>query len=76
MMADMRYPVDTEQTLYFQCGPSLTLDDVVDRARRHFPDCELQDLTISSENIQVKCFGYDIYDSRDYLDYIVVSRQA
>lgn len=72
-MDDRRYPQDTSQVLYL-LSVNLTLGDIVESAKRHFPDCEMDDLKVEGENIQIKCFGYDLYDSGDYLDYIVITR--
>ena len=71
-MDDTRYPQNTQQVLYVRSGG--TLGDLVESAKRHFPDCEMDDLNVEGQNIQIKCFGYDLYDGNDYLDYIVITR--
>lgn len=72
-----RLPVSTETTLYIpDFGGDNTLQDLIDKAVEHFGECGFDDLTIESENIQIACFGYDLYDPIDWRRYFVVRKNG
>lgn len=74
-VTDAQYPEDTETTLYFMSGFA-SLQDIIDRCESHFPDTKFEDLNIESQNIQIRCFGYDLYDGNDWCQYIVVTKRG
>lgn len=69
-----RLPVNTDTVLYISDFGSNTLQDTIDEITKHFGDCNWDDLTIESENIQIACFGYDLYDPIDWRRYMVVTK--
>ena len=69
---DTRYPQNTAETLYIPSGE--TIEYVIDRAKKHFGVDDISELTISAENIQIRCFGYDQYDGSDWRQYLVITR--
>jgi len=65
-------PKDTD-TLKYLPWPrydGISLLELAEYAGRFFPDTPLEDIEIDKEEIQIRCFGYDLYDSTDYRWYI------
>ncbi len=73
---DIREPVSTPDTLYVRSDlvAAPTLGDIVDKARKHFGIDDVSELTIVSENIQIRCFGHDQYDDADWRQYLMITR--
>lgn len=67
-------PQNDENTLYIPSGYNLNLSELLEMATDHFPGVELSDLTIESEKIHTRCITYDLYDSGDWDDYIIIRR--
>lgn len=67
-------PDSTEDTLYVDATGPIELDELIDRADRHF-DRNLQpaDIQIEVEHIQTECLGYDQYDPHDYTNFLVIT---
>lgn len=76
MAKDFRLPEDTDTQLHvFMSAGGTSLDELLGCIRNHFGDDVSGDqLEITAENIQVQCFGYDLYDSADYMDFLVVRK--
>lgn len=72
-MSEPRYPKSDESTLFIQ-GRDHKLGDLIEQAKAHFGIDDVSDLTFDVDEIQIKCFGYDLYDSADYLFYTVISK--
>lgn len=72
-------PDNTPDTLYIDASlyTSLTLGEIIDKAREHFGDniC-FDDLTVNAEHVHTRCLGYDLYDPTDYDDYVVITRNS
>lgn len=65
-------PKDTETTFYI-LGES-SLSNIIDLVKEKWgEDTDLDDVTIESEYIHTRCINYDLYDSSDYDEYIVVT---
>lgn len=73
-MRTERLPENTDTRLYIPDFEAKTLQDVLDEITKHFGDCDLNDLEIESENIQIACFGYDLYDPLDWSRYLVITK--
>ncbi|RZK44590.1 MAG: hypothetical protein EOO61_03285 [Hymenobacter sp.] len=72
-----RLPENTYHIKYWPCayGEELTLQEIIDLCARWWPEMNnLSDISIDKEEIQVRCFGYDLYDSSDYRWYWVFRR--
>jgi hypothetical protein len=69
-------PLDTETTKYVPSSweEELRLYEILDWCEHFFPGVDPRDITVSHEEIQVKCFGYDLYDRDDYRHYWVFRR--
>ena len=67
------WPDNTETTMYICCA--YTFDDIIEQAKNHFGnDINLDEITIRSERIHTSCLTYDLYDTSDYTDFIVVEK--
>lgn len=68
-----RLPQDTEDTKYVPSSweEEVPLSQLLDWAKLSFPDSDPEDVRVSHEEIQIRCFGYDLYDSSDWRWYWV-----
>ena len=73
---DIREPENTSDTLYIRSDliASTTLGEIVAKAKKHFETEDIDDLIVSSENIQIRCFGHDQYDGADWRQYLVITK--
>jgi len=69
-------PKDTDDKIYIWVYDIETINDILIKCQEKWGDdiC-IDTLSIEPEHIQVKCFGYDLYDSDDYRDYFVIRRK-
>jgi len=78
-MSLSRYPENSETILYISCGiGSYQIDflNMMDSIKSHFgEEISLEELDITAEYIHTRCIGYDLYDSSDYDNYIVITRK-
>lgn len=78
-MSLSRYPENTETSLYINCGIGSYPFDflyMMDSIKSHFgEEISLEELDITAEHINTRCIGYDLYDSSDYDNYIVITRK-
>ena len=74
--ADAREPENTPNTLHIRSDlvAGTRLGEIVERARAHFGTQDVDDLTIVSEEIQIRGFGHDQYDGADWRQYLVITR--
>lgn len=70
----MRLPKDDENTLHIQ-SDAASLAGIIRSTQEKWPGVDLNEIDISAEEIQVQCFGYDLYDSSDYINYVIVTRR-
>lgn len=71
---DFKYPKDTSTTIYLSSSMNYSMLDILDKIYEHFgPTIGLGNIIISAEHMQISCFGYDRYDSTDYMDFIVIT---
>lgn len=71
-----RFPQDTDDTKYVPSSweEELSLYEIEHLAERYFPGTDPQNIRVSHEEIQFRCFGYDLYDSSDWRWYWVFRR--
>jgi hypothetical protein len=70
-------PDDTETVKYLHSGCDYTLAEILDIAREKWGEkIGLEDITITAEYIHTDCIGYDLYDSGDYTNFIVITLQT
>ncbi len=70
-------PDDDENTLHIRSEfAGLTLEDLLERAQKKWgPDIKLENIGISSEKIHTRCIFYDCYDSGDYENFIILTKE-
>lgn len=66
-----RYPVDEDDTMWVVSGT--TIKALMALARNKWPDVEFEDVSIDSVHHHQYCIYYDLHDSSDYVDYLVLS---
>lgn len=69
-----RYPQSTPDTLYI-AGDEIDMADLLQNCMRHFKGASINDLIVSQQNIQIDHFGYDLYDSVDWMQYFVIMKK-
>ncbi len=67
------WPENTEDTLYFPYETNL--QSLLDSIKKVWPEVSLDDVTIEAQHIHTDHIGYDLYDSTDYNDFVVVTRK-
>lgn len=63
------WPDDTRDTLYLT---ESDLDSIAERTTEKWPGIRSDEILISAEHIQTNAIGYDLYDSSDYTNFVVV----
>jgi hypothetical protein len=70
---DFKLPEDTENKMYLGNNP--TVREIIIIIREKWgKGTKLEDITVGSEHIQVQCFGYDLYDSGDYMHFVTLEK--
>ena len=71
-------PDDDENTIYLKNSNWITLADIIYIVQSKWPELSdldsLESINISAENIHTDCLGYDLHDSGDYTNFIVITR--
>ena len=70
----MQLPEDTETCKYYPSYCEILLSELIEIAEGYFPDTPLDKITIDHQKIQVKCFGYDLYDPADYMNFYIFEK--
>lgn len=65
------YPVNTDDTLWIESN-GVTLKDIIEAAKEKWPDVKFEDITMDAVHHHQYCIYYDLHDSSDYVDYIVL----
>lgn len=68
------WPDDTENSFYIESSASI--QDILDRARRTWPQADLNNIRIEAQHIHTDCLGYDQYDSSDYTNFLCISLES
>jgi hypothetical protein len=69
----MILPEDTDVKIYLE-DPGYTLNELLIAAQEKWGDeVDMSKIRVEYEEIQVKCFGYDLYDPADYLNYFILT---
>jgi hypothetical protein len=70
------WPEDTENEMYLDGSfcVSLTLADLIEKAKEKWPGIELDGIDIRAEYIHTRCITYDLYDSGDWTTFIVLRK--
>lgn len=73
-----RLPQNTDDVKYVLSSweEEISLYDLMWQAEEYFPDTDPVNIRISHQEIQFRCFGYDLYDSSDYRWYWVFERRV
>lgn len=66
------WPDDDDSTIYI-CEDA-TLSEITDKINEKWPGTSLDDIQISSKYIHTNCLTYDLYDSSDWTNFIVISK--
>ena len=73
-------PDDDENTIYLNSSSWTTLADIIYIVQSKWPELSdldsLESINISAENIHTDCLGFDLHDSGDYTNFIVITKDA
>jgi hypothetical protein len=67
------YPVDDENTMWIQTS-EITLAEIVGAYKSKWPDAEFYEISVTPYHHHQYSIYYDLHDSSDYVDYIILSR--
>jgi hypothetical protein len=67
-------PDDTEDIFHVQS--SITLGDLIDRITSKWPDADFAKIEIEATYVHTDCIGYDLYDSSDYSNYLMITKKS
>lgn len=73
----MRFPKDTPNKAHLpvcRFNNGVSLDELNSFIEEKFPNIPKDELRLYCEEIQVDCFGYDQYDSNDWMNFIIVEK--
>lgn len=68
-------PDDTDQELYIEASyQDISLPEILAKAREKWGEhIQYEDISVRPENIHTRCLYYDLHDSSDWDDYLVIS---
>lgn len=69
------WPDDDDNTMYISSGCD-SLQDLINLAQDKWPGTLMEDIEITSEKIHTSCLTYDLYNSSDYTDFIILTRRV
>lgn len=69
------YPKDTDNTLWIEMYGDKTISDIIQCAKEKWPDKKFDEITMDSVNHHQYSIYYDLHDSSDYVQYLVLSVQ-
>lgn len=67
------FPEDTDTVLWVRSHDLSSIRDLMEKAKEKWPDVDFSDVSIDVEHHHQYCIYYDLHDSSDYVDYIVLS---
>ena len=67
-------PDNTDKKFYTRKQSISSLIEII--KEKFGDDIDLENVTISSENIQVSCLGYVLYDSSDSMNFVVIELES
>lgn len=67
------WPDDTETKLHLNSEEFRSLADLLEKVNQKWPGVPSERIEISSQKIHTDCLGYDLYDSGDYTDFIILT---
>lgn len=66
------WPDDTDTTIYL-VSSNQTMSELLETAKRKWPEATLENITIAAENIHTHCIYYDLHDAGDYTLFTVLT---
>ena len=66
-------PVDTDKEIWIEDYGGLFFQDVIEKVKDKWPEVSLNDINIRAVKHHQYAIYYDLYDSSDYVNYIVCS---
>jgi len=67
------WPDDTETQIYIVASWDNSLADLLELAQEKWPGATADSVSVSAEKIHTSCLTYDLYDSSDYTDFVVLT---
>ena len=78
IMDTSHWPKDNETTLYIHTSEIIGGFDfaaIIQMAKDHFPDFDLENYTIRAEHIHVDHINYDLHDPSDWATFIIIEKK-
>jgi hypothetical protein len=67
------WPDNTDTELFVESATAPSLEDLIALAKEKWPNSSLDNVVVSGQEIHTRCLTYDMYDSSDYDDFIVLT---
>lgn len=67
------WPDNTDTVIYLNAADGYDLAAILQVIKNTWPDATPEDISITSEYIHTECLTYDLYDSSDYTNFIVLT---
>ena len=68
------WPDDTEITMYIDASTNPTLAELTAKIEEKWPGTSAENIRIDCQEIQTDCLGYDLYDSMDHTNFIIITK--
>jgi hypothetical protein len=68
------WPDDTETEMYVVANSDYSIADLLEMAKEKWPDATPENVSVSSEKVHTNCIYYDLYDSGDYTDFVILKK--
>lgn len=69
------YPQDDDNTIYLEDNGGFSLAVIIEKVNEKWPGVNFDNVIIETEYRHVTGIGYDLYDSTDYQNYIVITKR-
>lgn len=67
------FPMDTATDMWIPLSGDKSLSEIIELAKEKWPEKDFSEITLDSVNHHQYCIYYDLHDSSDYVQYLVLS---
>ena len=66
------WPDDSSHIMYIHDDGLVTMQDILSKIGDKWPQALFEHISVEAREIQTRCLGYDLYDSFDYDEFIIL----
>lgn len=67
------WPDDTDTKIYLETCLTRTMQEIMEIISIKWPGASMEDIEIESEKIHTRCIYYDLHDSGDWSNFLVLT---